>query len=80
MEQPQYNLFDRERSRTSTRRSTTNRPRLTTWSPLASGLLTGKYLTASRGLPCRAPRIRMAQGEVTAWTPTAAAEAGDRRR
>jgi aryl-alcohol dehydrogenase-like predicted oxidoreductase len=44
MEQPQYNLFHRERvEREYARLYTDIGLGLTTWSPLASGLLTGKY-------------------------------------
>jgi len=45
MEQPQYNMFHRERvEREYARLYTEIGLGLTTWSPLASGLLTGKYL------------------------------------
>lgn len=44
MEQPQYNLFHRQRvEQEYTRLYETMGLGLTTWSPLASGLLTGKY-------------------------------------
>ena len=45
MEQPQYNLFHRERVEDGIRARSTTTSGLgtTTWSPLASGLLTGKY-------------------------------------
>ncbi len=49
MEQPQYNLFERRRvEREYARLYDDIGLGLTTWSPLASGLLTGKYL---RGIP-----------------------------
>ncbi len=45
MEQPQYNLFERDKvEREYARLYTDLGLGLTTWSPLASGLLTGKYL------------------------------------
>jgi voltage-dependent potassium channel beta subunit len=45
VEQPQYNLFDRRRVESEYRRLYDDIGLgLTTWSPLASGLLTGKYL------------------------------------
>ncbi|HET8930099.1 MAG TPA: aldo/keto reductase [Acidimicrobiales bacterium] len=46
VEQPQYNLFERARVEREYRRlyDSTTGLGLTTWSPLASGLLTGKYL------------------------------------
>jgi voltage-dependent potassium channel beta subunit len=45
MEQPQYNLFTRERVEREYKRLYEDIGLgLTTWSPLASGLLTGKYL------------------------------------
>jgi voltage-dependent potassium channel beta subunit len=45
MEQPQYNLFERRKvERSYTRLYDEIGLGLTTWSPLASGLLTGKYL------------------------------------
>ena len=44
MEQPQYNLFERDRvERDLKRLYSTIGLGLTTWSPLASGLLSGKY-------------------------------------
>lgn len=49
MEQPQYNLFHRDRVEVEYRRLYEDFGLgLTTWSPLASGLLTGKYL---EGIP-----------------------------
>ena len=49
MEQPQYNLFHRERVEAEyTRLYEDTGLGLTTWSPLASGLLTGKY---RQGIP-----------------------------
>jgi voltage-dependent potassium channel beta subunit len=46
VEQPQYNLFERERVEQEYARLYDDMGLgLTTWSPLASGLLTGKYLT-----------------------------------
>ena len=49
MEQPQYNLFHRERVEKEYARLYENIGLgLTTWSPLASGLLTGKY---QKGIP-----------------------------
>ncbi len=54
VEQPQYNLLERNRVEFEYRRVLTEEGiGLTTWSPLASGLLTGKY---SNGTPpgCRA--------------------------
>jgi len=45
MEQPQYNMFERRKVERSYRRLYDDLGLgLTTWSPLASGLLTGKYL------------------------------------
>jgi voltage-dependent potassium channel beta subunit len=45
MEQPQYNMFERRKvERSYTRLYDEIELGLTTWSPLASGLLTGKYL------------------------------------
>lgn len=46
VEQPQYNLFERRRVEQEYARlyDSANGLGLTTWSPLASGLLTGKYL------------------------------------
>ncbi len=45
MEQPQYNMFNRDKVETEFNRLYTDTGLgLTTWSPLASGLLTGKYL------------------------------------
>jgi voltage-dependent potassium channel beta subunit len=46
VEQPQYNLFERRRVEQEYARlyDSSNGLGLTTWSPLASGLLTGKYL------------------------------------
>jgi voltage-dependent potassium channel beta subunit len=45
MEQPQYNMFEREKVEHSyTRLYEDTGLGLTTWSPLASGLLTGKYM------------------------------------
>ena len=50
MEQPQYNLFTRERvEREYARLYEDIGLGLTTWSPLASGLLTGKYLDGIPG-------------------------------
>lgn len=49
VEQPQYNLFHRQRVEEEYKRLYTDIGiGLTTWSPLASGLLTGKYLS---GIP-----------------------------
>jgi voltage-dependent potassium channel beta subunit len=49
MEQPQYNLFEREKVEKEYLRLYTNIGLgTTTWSPLASGLLTGKY---NKGIP-----------------------------
>lgn len=51
MEQPQYNLFHRKRVEEEYRRLYEDFGMgLTTWSPLASGLLTGKY---RHGVPAR---------------------------
>lgn len=45
MEQPQYNMFNRDKVETEFNRLYTDTGLgLTTWSPLASGLLTGKYI------------------------------------
>lgn len=45
MEQPQYNMFERRKvERSYTRLYEETGLGLTTWSPLASGLLTGKYI------------------------------------
>ncbi len=44
VEQPQYNLFERRRVEREYARLYENGLGLTTWSPLASGLLTGKYV------------------------------------
>ena len=53
MEQPQYNLLEQERVRNEYARLYDDIGLgLTTWSPLASGLLTGKYLD---GIPDRQP-------------------------
>lgn len=45
MEQPQYNLLTRERVEVELAPLTTRGLGLTTWSPLAYGILTGKYAT-----------------------------------
>ena len=85
VEQPQYNLFDRQRVEQEYARLYEDIGLgLTTWSPLASGLLTGKYLDGvpdgSRG---RAARLRVA---AASSSPTrerndkVATLAGDRRR
>jgi aryl-alcohol dehydrogenase-like predicted oxidoreductase len=48
MEQPQYNLFERKKVEREYRRLYEEIGLgLTTWSPLASGLLTGKYLSGT---------------------------------
>ena len=48
MEQPQYNLFERQKVEQDYRRLYEDIGLgLTTWSPLASGLLTGKYLAGT---------------------------------
>ncbi len=50
MEQPEYNLFNRTQVEVEYRRLYDDIGLgLTTWSPLASGLLTGKYRDASSG-------------------------------
>ena len=60
MEQPQYNLFHRERVETEYSRLYDDMQLgLTTWSPLASGLLTGKY---RNGVP---PGSRGAMAELS---------------
>ena len=49
MEQPQYNMFERERmEKEYSELFTTEKMGTTIWSPLASGLLTGKYI---KGMP-----------------------------
>ena len=49
MEQPQYNMFEREKMETEYSELFKNEKMGTTiWSPLASGLLTGKYIN---GMP-----------------------------
>ena len=49
MEQPQYNMFEREKMETEYSELFKNEKMGTTiWSPLASGLLTGKYI---KGMP-----------------------------
>jgi voltage-dependent potassium channel beta subunit len=61
MEQPQYNLFCRQRvEQEYTRLYEDTGLGLTTWSPLASGLLTGKYLHG-------VPEGSRATLEATAW-------------
>ena len=64
MEQPQYNLFERDKVE---KEFAPLYDRiglgLTTWSPLASGLLTGKYMDGDpAGKPRRAARVRVAPG------------------
>jgi voltage-dependent potassium channel beta subunit len=64
MEQPQYHLLHRERVEGEYRRLYDRANLglgLTTWSPLASGLLTGKY---NDGIPADS---RLAQNEDLAW-------------
>lgn len=56
-EQPQYNLFEREKFELETRDAAVeNGMGLVVWSPLASGLLTGKY---DKGLPADARLTRI---------------------
>ena len=64
MEQPQYNLLERDKVETEFAPLYEKFGLgLTTWSPLASGVLTGKYQDGrSRGQPRGAAGIRMAQG------------------
>ena len=65
IEQPQYNLLEREQGRGRVR-PTVRRHRLgtTIWSPLASGLLTGKYQRRHpRGLARRARRATTGSAE-----------------
>ena len=63
IEQPQYNLLDRERVELEYARLYDDIGYgVTTWSPLASGLLTGKYLDGDpRGLARGARRLRVAR-------------------
>ena len=62
VEQPQYNLFARDRVEKEYARLYEDIGLgLTTWSPLASGLLTGKYLEGvPRGSRAALPGLRMA--------------------
>ena len=64
MEQPQYNLLHRMRVEFEYARLYDDIGLgLTIWSPLASGLLTGKYLDGMpEGSPCEAARLRVAAG------------------
>lgn len=76
MEQPQYNLFHRERvEREYARLYEHVGLGLTTWSPLASGLLTGKY---RHGVPAESRATvkgyEWLQGELTEPGKVAAAE------
>ena len=64
MEQPEYNMFHRERFEVEYKRLYNQIGLGTTiWSPLASGLLTGKY---NDGIPAdsraNVPRLRVAEG------------------
>ena len=63
VEQPQYNLFERRRVEQEYARLYEDIGLgLTTWSPLASGLLSGKYLDGiPDGQPGRAARLRVAR-------------------
>lgn len=67
MEQPQYNLLWRERVENEYRRLYDEfGTGLTTWSPLASGLLTGKYLDGvPEGSRAALPGYEWLQGSVT---------------
>ena len=84
MEQPQYNLFERRRvEREYARLYEDIGLGLTTWSPLASGLLTGKYLDGvPEGSRATLPGLRVA---ARTCSPTSGhnakvrALAGDRR-
>ena len=63
MEQPQYNLFARDKvEKEFAPLYEKIGLGLTTWSPLASGLLTGKYRTAFPRAAGRRCRVRVAQG------------------
>ncbi len=61
MEQPQYNIFERDKVEAEYARLYEDIGLgLTTWSPLASGLLTGKYRRRRpRGQPGRPARLRV---------------------
>ncbi|MCK7519803.1 MAG: aldo/keto reductase [Ignavibacteriales bacterium] len=62
-EQPVYNLFERHRLSGEYERFYRDYGYgSTTWSPLASGLLSGKYSRASQRKPRHAQRLRLAQG------------------
>jgi aryl-alcohol dehydrogenase-like predicted oxidoreductase len=64
MEQPQYHLFHRKRVEEEYARLYDDIGLgLTTWSPLASGLLTGKYKAASRRQPRRDEGHGLPRGE-----------------
>ena len=67
VEQPQYNLFTRDRVEKEYARLYEDIGRgLTTWSPLASGLLTGKYLKGvPQGSRAALPGYEWLQKEVT---------------
>ena len=61
VEQPEYNLFNRRKvERSYARLYEDIGLGLTTWSPLASGLLTGKYLDGIGGQPGDAAGLRVA--------------------
>lgn len=66
MEQPQYNMLHRERMEKEYLRLFKHFGMGTTiWSPLASGILTGKYLQRySRGQPILQTRDGVAQGNI----------------
>ena len=83
VEQPQYNLFERHRVEQEYARLYDDIGLgLTTWSPLASGLLTGKYLDGVPGRqPGCAPRLRVAARATRRPPPQRrAARAGRRGR
>ena len=83
MEQPQYNLLARRRVELEYARVVADYGiGLTTWSPLASGLLTGKYLegipegsAATRRIRVAAPQLRGRRGKREGPLPQS-----DRRR
>ena len=84
MEQPQYNIFERRRvEREYARLYEDIGLGLTTWSPLASGLLTGKYIDGiPEGSRATLPGLRVAQGRAHRRGAQRQGEGarGDRRR
>ena len=62
VEQPQYNLFERRRVEEEYARLYEDIGLGLTWSPLASGLLSGKYLDGIPSDSRRAARVRVAEG------------------